>query len=139
MSRADKLELHESWEWSGLLLRAFNELRIAGERGLTRHELAVKLSTPKHKIHERTARQLVAQIREEGILPVITTAPDGKRGPRRYRIAQNREEFLRYRSELISRIRHLARAVRGLESSRRWYDPELTPLLERIIELEEKE
>lgn len=114
-----------------LVLEAAALLQEAGADGLSREELALELET-----NDRTARAAVARIREEGLLPVVSV--EIARG-RVYRVAQTREELEQYRRSLISRIVHLARSLRGLSSSWRYEDPELAPILERVIVIGGKE
>ncbi len=112
-----------------VLEQALSALQAAGERGLTRHELADIMG-----VHERMARRALSALREQGVAAVVTLPSDG-REPRRYRLARDVQEYRRYRAELISRIVHLARAVRGMDSAWRYHDPALEPLLERVINL----
>lgn len=113
-----------------LMERALEELQAVGADGVTRWELAQRLG-----VHERAARKALSALREQGVAAVVTL-PNTGRGPRRYRLAQTLEEYRRYRSELISRLVHLARAVRGMDAAWRWRDPELQPLLDRLLDLE---
>ena len=113
-----------------LLQRALGVLEAAGTDGVTRDELAAALG-----VHERVARAALSALREQAVAAVVTL-PNHGRGPRRYRLAQNVQEYRQYRAELISRIVHLARAVRGMDRAWKFRDPMLEPLLERLLDLE---
>jgi len=113
-----------------LLKTALTWLNLRGPDGVTRRELADML-----EVGDRTARAVIATFREDGVAPVVSAVAEGR--GRVYRIAQDREEYRKYRRGLISRIRHLAKAVRGLDRAWQFEDPELSPLLERVIDLTE--
>ena len=110
---------------------ALRQLKAAGPNGLTRAELAERLG-----VHERDAREALAWLRRNAVAAVISQRVHTGRQPVYvYRLAQTREEYLRYRHGLVSRIIELARSVRGLDRAWQFLDPELDPLLERVIRL----
>jgi len=109
------------------LKRAITLLREAGTFGISREQLAP------HFGGDRRARKILEVIRASGLAAVISGINPA--GVQTYRIANDREEYRHYRNGLIARITALAQAVRGLDAAYRWEDDELTPLLERVIEL----
>jgi len=109
--------------------RMLDFLQSRGTFGASRHELAPKFGGDRH------ARRIIERIRDDAIAPVISGI--NAAGVRTYRIANTREEYEEFRRSMIHRIRALASGVRGLDAAYKWEDQELSPILERIIELGE--
>lgn len=90
-------ELHEVAE---LLVRR-------GPWGVPREELARKVAGDRH------AREIIAEIRRRGILPVVVTpGPDGREV---YRVAQDREELEEFILQERSRLARIYESIQGLK------------------------